>query len=269
MWSRIIVLALVVVAGCTPPGPQEEPPPEPDRLVFKMITKERTYDDCIAGADGCSYVRLDFPVPVAAPSGFAVEAVTEAVFSQVRADGNEGSYPTVEALMEDFIDSYRAVQEDDPDYDQTWFLERKVFVLHNTPDIVSWSLLERRYEGGERSPETITFSNLDPQTGETIELSDVLVEGYEEGLLSVAEARFRKVRGIEEDVSLADAGFMSFDTGTFALTENVAIGEDGLTFYYNRNEIAPYDMGATEITLSYRELGDVLKEDLPWIDVNG
>lgn len=269
MWSRIIVSALAVVSGCTPPEPQEEPPSEPDRLVFKMITKERTYDDCIAGAEGCTYVRLDFPVLAAAPSGFAVEAVTEAVFSWVRAGGDEGSYPTVEALMDDFIDSYRTRKENNPDYDETWFLERKVIVLHNTPDIVSWSLVRRRNAGGEQGTEVINFLNLDPRTGERITLSDVLVEGYEDRLLPLAEARFRSAREIEEGASLAEAGFSGFENDTFSLTDNFSIGEDGLTFYYNRDEVAPYDMGATEITLSYRELGDVLKEELPWIDEIG
>ena len=226
-----------------------------------MLTKEQTFDDCLAGADGCTYVRLDYPVLVDAPEGYAVTAVTEAVFSSLTDNyGDEESYPNVEALMQAFIDEYRLLKKDQPSYEHAWFLERKVFVLHNTPEILSASLSERMFTGGAHGMATVTFSNLDPRTGESVRLSDMLVDSYEAKLLPLAEARFREVRGIEDAMSLTDAGFTSFENGVFALTDNFAIGEDGLTFYYNAYEVAPYALGSTEMFLSYNELNGLLKE---------
>ena len=226
-----------------------------------MLTKEQTFDDCLAGADGCTYVRLDYPVLVDAPEGYAVTAVTESVFSSLTDNyGDEGSYPSVDALMQAFIDEYRRLKEDQPSYEHTWFLERKVFVLHNTPDILSMSLSERTFTGGAHGVATVTFSNLDPRTGESVRLSDVLVEGYQAKLLPLAEARFREVRNIEDGMSLTDAGFTSFENGVFALTDNFAVGDDELAFYYNAYEVAPYALGPTEIVLSYDELNGLLKE---------
>ena len=226
-----------------------------------MLTREQTFDDCLAGADGCTYVRLDYPVLIGAPEGYAVTAVTEAVFSSLTENyGEEESYPSVEALMQAFIDDYHRLKQDQPSYEHAWFLERKVFVLHNTPEILSTSLSERMFTGGAHGMATVTFSNLDPRTGENIPLSDVLVEGYEAKLLPLAEARFREVRSIEGGMSLTDAGFTRFDNGVFALTDNFAIGDDELTFYYNVDEVAPYALGSTEIVLSYDELNGLLEE---------
>ena len=226
-----------------------------------MLTKEQTFDECIAGADGCTYVRLDYPVLVDAPEGYAVRAVTDAVFFAVTANyGNGQSYPSLEPLMQAFIDEYRRLKQDQPSYEHPWSLERKVFVLHNTPAILGMSISERTFTGGAHGTATVTFLNLDPRTGESVPLSDVLADGYQAKLLPLAEARFREVRGIEDGMSLSDAGFTLFDNGVFALTDNFAIGEDGLTFYYNAEEVAPYALGPTEIVLSYDELNGLLKE---------
>ena len=226
-----------------------------------MLTKEQTFDDCLAGADGCTYVRLDYPVLVDAPEGYAVTAVTESVFSSLTDNyGDEESYPSVDALMQAFIDEYRGLVQDQPSYEHAWFLERKVFVLHNTPEILSTSLSELMFTGGDHGMATVTFTNLDPRTGESVRLSDVFVEGYEAKLLPLAEARFRELRSIEDGMSLTDAGFTLFEDGVFALTDNFAIGDDELTFYYNAYEVAPYALGSTEIVLSYDELNGLLKE---------
>ena len=258
-WFSVLALVLVSCEACD----KGEAPPqakEQDRLEFKMLTKEQTFDDCLAGADGCTYVRLDYPVLIDAPGGYAVTAVTESVFSSLTDNyGDEEPHPSVEALMQAFVDEYRRLKEDKPSYEHAWFLERKVFVLRNTPEILSTSLSERTFTGGAHGMSTVTFSNLDPRTGESIPLSDVLVDGYEAKLLPLAEARFREVRGIEDAVSLTDAGFTFFDNGVFALTDNCALGEDALTFYYNAYEVAPYALGSTEIVLRHDELNGLLK----------
>ena len=188
------------------------------------------------------------------------DPVTDAVFSAVTPNyAEEAPYPSVEALMTGFIDEYRALKQSMPDDSQPWFLERKVFVLHNTPEVLGLSLSERLFTGGAHRSATLTFQNLDPRTGAEIQLSELLVDGYEVELLPLAEARFRRVRAIAEGMSLADAGF-TFENGAFSLTENFAIGVDGLTFYYNRYEVAAYAVGPTEILLSYDELNALMKE---------
>ena len=266
----LLALPLLVLSACDASDP-EPPPPATDRLVFKMLTKESTFEDCLAGAEGCTYVRLDYPVLVDAPDGWAVTAVTETVFDAINAAYTDAEpYANVEALMQAFIDDYREMKQAQPSYEHPWFLERKVFVLHNSPEILSLSVSERAFTGGAHGMATMTFKNVRPRTGEPIGLSDVLVDDYETELLPIAEARFRDVRDIEDGMSLPDAGFTFFEDGAFALTDNFAIGEDGLTFYYNAYDVAPYALGPTEIVLGYDELEGLLREGVEsWIDVSG
>lgn len=98
-------------------------------------------------------------------------------------------------------------------------------------------------------------------TGAKIRLSDIFVAGYEPRLTQIAEAKFRASHGIQPGTSLRDAGYIFFHHDRFALNDNFWIGPKGLTFFYNPYEIAPWAMGTTELLLTYREIGDLLKPD--------
>jgi hypothetical protein len=55
--------------------------------------------------------------------------------------------------------------------------------------------------------------------------------------------------------SLADAGFFS---DTIKPADNFYITRDGIGFYYNQYDIAPYASGAFDIFIPFSELNDVL-----------
>ncbi len=45
----------------------------------------------------------------------------------------------------------------------------------------------------------------------------------------------------------------------FQLPENFAIKKEGIFFYYNPYEAAPYALGTTEFIISYKDLKDIVK----------
>ena len=55
---------------------------------------------------------------------------------------------------------------------------------------------------------------------------------------------------------LEDMGYGS--TGEIAPTENFYLDKDGVTFYYNVYDIAPYVMGPVKITLPYEMMQHLL-----------
>ena len=97
-------------------------------------------------------------------------------------------------------------------------------------------------------------------TGEEIRLSDILIHGYGADLNRIAEQEFRKVREMKPEQSLEDAGFW-FENNKFSLNDNFALTEEGLTFYFNSYEVAPYVMGPTEIVLNYEDFKHLIKEN--------
>lgn len=252
--------ATLVICGCADAGRPASPPL--DRLECEVVTREQTIDGCVAGTDECAYVRPEYPVFVGAPEGYAVTAVADAVLSLLDPEQHLGeSARDVEALMGALLDGHRDYEPQPTDGGQPWFLERQVSVVHNTPEIVSLRLVWRAFAGGAHGMTETAFRSLDPRSGAGIGLTDVLVDGFEETLLPLVEARFREVHALEEGAALADAGFV-FDDDTFALPENVRIDGVGLTFYCNLYEVAPYAFGPTEIALTYDELGGLLREGI-------
>jgi hypothetical protein len=211
-----------------------------------MKTIEKTIDDCIAGAPGCSYIRFDYPVIVEAPALADAGAITETIQAFLTRPLREGEDPaTVSGLIEGFLAEYREGAKDAA-AGQAWFLERKAFVLHQRLIVLSLSFVERYRLGDGPHSEIVRFVNLDPRTGSTLALSDLLLPGAMPGLASIAEARFR------ED------GRFSGPEIEFTLTENFSVGDDGLTLYYNPGDVVPADLGPAEILLRYDELDDLL-----------
>lgn len=250
---------LLVIAACAPNGSNSPTlPPSPAVFTFEMQTREMTYEDCVAGSDACTYIRLDYPAVVEVPVGASVEAATSAIDSFLEAPLRPDEPPSgVNALMGRFLSDYAAFKASEPKSEQSWFLERKAFVLRNTPKLLTLSFSERSFLGGPHGLETVRYVNLDPATGAKISLSDVLKEGALPEATRLGEARFREIRAVAEGAALKDSGF-TFENDLFALTENFALRDDGLAFYYNPDDVAPYAMGATEIVVSWEEARDLV-----------
>lgn len=258
---RRYLAILPFLAACGPGTPKESSAPPPPVLAFEMQTREMTYEDCVAGSEGCTYIRFDFPTVVEAPVGTAVETITGAIdfFLEAPLRPDEAS-TSLNALMTRFLSDYAAFKTSEPTSAQSWFLERKAFVLRSAPNLLSLSFLERSYLGGAHGLATVRYLNLDPVTGAEMLLTDLLKDGALDDVAALAEARFRQIRGIAEGTTLKDAGF-TFENDVFALAENFALRDDGLTFYYNPDDVAPYSMGPTEIVLTQDEIRDLLKPE--------
>ena len=252
---------LPFIAACSPSRPEGDSTPPPPVLTFEMQTREMTYEDCVAGSEGCTYIRFDYPTVVEAPVGTAVEVLISAVDSFLQAPLQQDEPPTsVNALMARFLADFAAFKASAPKSEQTWFLERKAFVLRSTPNLLSLSFSERSYLGGAHGLATLHYLNLDPATGARKALTDLLKEGTLPDATALAQARFRQVRGVADGTTLKDAGF-TFENDAFVLSDNFALRDDGLAFYYNPYDVAPYSMGATEIVLSPDEIRSLLKAE--------
>ncbi|MDR2562536.1 MAG: DUF3298 and DUF4163 domain-containing protein [Prevotellaceae bacterium] len=116
--------------------------------------------------------------------------------------------------------------------------------------IYSWSL----YEGGAHGNHAKYCINISKTSGERITYSHLIKD--EAALLSVAELWFRNMHGMNSDEEMYR--IYDFGKGRFRLSENFALTVNGLTFYYNPYEIAPYSAGQIQFTVPYSELRDCI-----------
>lgn len=116
------------------------------------------------------------------------------------------------------------------------------------------------YTGGAHGIYMTTYLNLDLRTLVPIRLADLFVGDYEEPLTDLLWNQLMADNQVTTHAELEELGYTS--TGDLQPTENFYLDKQGITFVYNVYEIAPYAMGAIQITLPYASLSHLESEEL-------
>ena len=169
--------------------------------------------------------------------------------------------------LDQFVDHYwdLASRINLPD-SHPWHQSLQVEIAYESTRVLCLALLNSTYAGGAQGTESLTYANFRPGTGEAIHLTDIFLAdifkaGYAKPLNALGERHFRELKGLSPQASLKAAGF-NFPGDHFRLNENFAIGADGLTFYFNTQEIASTRAaGPTKLFLLYTDIHDLLRPD--------
>lgn len=103
------------------------------------------------------------------------------------------------------------------------------------------------YTGGAHGIYTSTFFNIDLRTLAPLRLDDLFDGDYKERLTELLWKQLMADNHVGTRQELEDMGYAT--TGELTPTENFYLSPEGITFYYNVYDIAPYVMGPIEITL--------------------
>lgn len=114
------------------------------------------------------------------------------------------------------------------------------------------------YEGGAHGINQHLTLNFEQSTGRQLMLADIFVPGYEQRLSDLLQKALCEHVGVSSINELKDQGYL-YSMDMFP-SENFVLGEETITFIYNPYEIAPYEKGSIELTLSYSELDDILNK---------
>lgn len=131
-------------------------------------------------------------------------------------------------------------------------------------DLLIYRYRYEEYTGGAHGIYMTSFLNIDLRTLSPIRLDNLFAEGYEEALTDLLWNQLMAMHKVTSREELEEMGYAS--TGELAPTENFYLSKEGITFYYNVYDIAPYVMGAIEISLPWEMLQHLLKEDLTIIN---
>lgn len=113
------------------------------------------------------------------------------------------------------------------------------------------------YEGGARNINQQVAMNFDSKTGQQLTLADIFATGYEQPLKTVLLKALKNKTGCKSMKALHRKGYL-YSMDMFP-TENFILGNETITFIYNPHEIAPYELGSTELTIPYVEIDKILK----------
>lgn len=113
------------------------------------------------------------------------------------------------------------------------------------------------YEGGAHGIRQQLVMNFDEKTGQQITYDDLFVQGYSYRLRELLLEELKKQTDTNTLDELHEKDYLL--TMDIYAPQNFILGDDEITFIYNPYEIAPYERGNTELTLSYSTLKEILK----------
>lgn len=126
--------------------------------------------------------------------------------------------------------------------------------------LLTFSIYREEYTGGAHGTYGTTFVNIDLRTLKIITLDDLLKgDDYDEQLADLIIEQLMADNKASTRDELFDMGYGT--TGSIVPTENFRLGPEGITFYYNIYEIAPYVIGPVSVTVSLDKLADLLRDD--------
>lgn len=152
-------------------------------------------------------------------------------------------------------------KEDDASM-EAWYSYYKGIESHvqlYTKQLLVYRIDYNEYTGGAHGIYMSSFLNMNLQTLSPIRLNDLFVNDYSEALTDLLWNQLMADNKVTSRQELEDMGYVT--TGNLEPTENFYLGKEGITFYYNVYDIAPYVMGPVKITLPYEMMQHLLSDD--------
>jgi hypothetical protein len=231
------------------------PPTEEERSEINFAVKKFRVEStggCSADTMHCAYYEVTYPEFAGLDT--AVLAKLRRLIAATVSMGNpEADGKTMKQTGDTFIQSYQDFKNDIPESAGGWYYAAEVKVETLVDTLLSLSVQEAYFTGGAHGGHGTYFINISPKTGAAFTLDTFFKTGYYEPLTKLGEKVFRQVKAIPDTASLDDNGF-EFPDDAFQLNTNYGFKKEGIVFYYNSYEIAPYAAGPTEVMIPYELL---------------
>lgn len=146
-----------------------------------------------------------------------------------------------------------------------WEKEKSIRIHFNEADVLSMEFFDYGYTGGAHGLPVSRFEVIDLHTGSQYTLDDLFRPDYQNDLRDVINAKLRQMHLLDKNASLKDAGFFEHSIDP---TDNFYINKDGIGFYYNRYEIAPFAMGSTDVFIPFSKLQFLLSANSPFSKIS-
>lgn len=123
-------------------------------------------------------------------------------------------------------------------------------------NIINYRLLEDVFTGGAHPGKVTTILRFNAQTGDFITLDDVFPTSNQSKLQDILLNQLMKDQHVSTLDELHQKGILEM-TDMF-VSNNFALREDSIEFFYNEYDIAPYAYGACTICISYEDVKDLM-----------
>jgi hypothetical protein len=169
-------------------------------------------------------------------------------------------YQSVEARMLEFMDEYKENKQEMLEFQLpsgNWMFEMDIDVLLNRPSLLSLRVNQLEFTGGAHANSWTNYLTIDLETGKVLSLESLFVADFEEELLTISEAAFKRTVNLALDTNLVETHY-EFSSDEFMLPPHFSVGAEGLHFYYNPYDLGPFALGAISFDIPYREILSII-----------
>lgn len=241
---KILAVAALILAGAAGCGPETV---LPELGVFSVDTTFR------AGALNCS-VQYEFATITNAKASPALEAVEQAnigYFFSLESFTGTAREAAVEAIAE-FVKENQT-EDAEPGEERIDF-ETSVTVTSEATvvdTVLVYTIAYASYTGGAHGIYGQSVHNYSIANGYELTLDDLFSEEERHKLKEIIRGKLYEEFGVTSDEGLAEQGFFP---EYIDVTDNFALTEDKIVFYYNPYDIGCYALGPVDVSIGREEL---------------
>jgi hypothetical protein len=251
--NLVAIVIVVLFFSCDSKNEKKETPISFDLKTFRVESE----GGCKADTLPCAYFEVTYP-EFAGLDSAVTNLVAKEIDASVSMGNPEAEGQTMKQIGEGFIQDYQEFKTEIPDGFGGWHYTAKVNVEVQTDTLLSLSVNDEYYTGGAHGGSGVYFININPKTGQQFTLNNLLKPGHEEPLREAGNKIFRQVRALADTAAFSENA-IEFPEDKFTLNKNYGFKKEGIVFFYNSYEIAPYAAGPTEVLIPYADLAQWLR----------
>lgn len=255
------VFIAVLYLQCTPNSEKK-----PTITSTKVESSQYSKRHCInESTDLCAEFNVSYPIfsgGDTATTNALNRSVQQYLLSAV---GGNGQLPFVQSLDSaawHFVQSFLNEQKENPEREIGYAIEIKDSVPFLNAKVATVQLDGYSFTGGAHpSPFGILVSYDLRKKASPLGLADMVTDTN--ALRPLLEKAYKLSKGLQADSPLSEATYP--DMERLPMPANVGLVAQGIRFYYNAYEVAPYVMGDADLLLSWEQLG-TLADRNKWIE---
>ena len=188
---------------------------------------------------------------------------------------NDDSKSAAEKYVNHYIDNFKLfienksnddsenenIGEKESESEFSYFVQLRDSISYNENGFISFTVETVSCEGGAHSSRNIDGYAYSLVTNERLTENDFAGDNYSKGLSNLIAEKIAESYDVKEVKELENLGFYSIKD--IIPNDNFTLNKNGITYYFNKNEIAGSMVGIIEVFISYRELSFFLMEDSP------
>lgn len=243
-------------------NPMIEAQKVPSYVDYRVEKIDKKSGPCVTDttAKQCLLFQIEYPVITGKIEADIMDKINASIEDDILSSApiENDAASSIKEMIDGLSEDYEALLKDFTDYEQPWLVEINADILHQDTAYISLASSIFTYTGGAHPNNNQLYKSYDLRTGRAVKLGDLFLPGFENQLNESAEIEFRMLKEIPPGNSLKSAGYW-FEDDQFVLSDNFAIINKSLIFYYNPYDIGPYSLGATELELKLTDYIDLIK----------